>query len=333
MKRLISTLLATAALSAYLAVPATALSFADSQGHWAEAAIDTVSNLGIFQGNDGLFRPDDTMTRGMFITVLARLAEHQGLTVDSEGTTDFTDIPADAYYRDYAVWASENQIVTGISQTQFAPDAAVTRQQMCAILLRFFQWAEVDVSVEGDSAITFLDEGDISDYALEATAVAQGLGLIQGISVAGGVAFQPQESATRSAVATVFVRLMDYLEGEEAYSWEERQAEAEIAGYLSNLIANYNASTYLSTTDQLVQETMATLMVCLEQALEARAEGEFLTRAFVQTQYGETIGEMKELYNQLTEVQYNQFFNVVVRLGSTDEIYQVMDFFGVSYLG
>ncbi len=329
MKRLLSNLLAAALLLGCVITPATAKTFSDTQGHWAEASIDSVSDLGLFQGTGNLFLPEDTMTRGMFITVLARLAEGQGLTVDTAGTNNFTDVDADAYYSGYVTWATENQIASGMSDSKFAPDAAVTREQMCVLLVNFLNWAQVDV-VEGDG-VSFVDQSSISGWAVTATAIAQGLGLIQGVAVEGGMAFQPQNSATRSAVATVFVRLLDYLETGRTQA--DILAEAEIADYLSAMIENYNNSTYLTTTDPLVQETMATLVSCMEMALEERENGVFLTRDYVQTTYSHTIQEMKTLYSQLTETQYNQFFNVVVRLGTTDAIYTVMDFFGVSYLG
>lgn len=327
MKRLLSILLACALLT----VPTSALTFTDTQGHWAEDYISTVSDEGLFYGTGDMFLPNDTMTRGMFITVLGRLAEKQGLTVTADGTTAFTDVPSDAYYADYVSWANANQIISGVTNTQFAPDNAVTREQMCTILMRFLNWAEVELASAEGIETTFLDQASISPYALDSIALAQQMGLIHGIAVDGGVEFQPQASTTRSAVATVFVNLMDYLALAELYSYEEIYTEATIAGYLSTMVENYNNSSYLTTTDQLVQDTMATMMGCLVQSLEDREEGVFLSRQYIQDNYGETIEEMKTLYDQLTEDQYTQFFNVVLRLGSTDTIFEAMAFFGVSY--
>lgn len=339
MKRWIHALLVCGLLTSALPTTALASSFSDTQGHWAEAYIDYVAEQGLFYGSGDLFLPEDTMTRGMFVTVLARLAEREGLSTASQEEISFVDVPADAYYADYVAWGSENQIISGISTTQFAPDQPVTREQMCALLVRFLNWMDKDLSAYTATSTTFTDGADISDYALSDVSTAQNIGLIRGVEQAAGMAFQPQESASRAAVATVFVLLTEYVEtgkitgayvGEAIYTQEEIAEEALIAEYLDALLTNYASSTYLLTTDQVVQDCMKTLMTCMELALEARESGTFLTREFVQTTYGSYVEEVGELYDALTDTEYNQLCNVIVRLGTTDQIYAVMDFFDVS---
>lgn len=59
----------------------------------------------------------------------------QGVAVT--GTTAFTDVAADQYYANAVAWAAQNGIVSGTSTTTFAPNAAITREQMATILMRF----------------------------------------------------------------------------------------------------------------------------------------------------------------------------------------------------
>lgn len=59
----------------------------------------------------------------------------QGVAVT--GTTAFTDVAADQYYANAVAWAAQNGIVSGTSATTFAPNAAITREQMATILMRF----------------------------------------------------------------------------------------------------------------------------------------------------------------------------------------------------
>ena len=213
MKRKICALAVTAALSiSLLTTPASALetSFADVSGHWAEEAVSAVVEKGLFNGtSEDTFSPDVSMNRGMFVTVLGRFAEGMGFEVS--GTPAFEDVPADAYYARYVAWGAENGIVNGVSETSFAPDANVTREQMCALFVRFLDFIKYHIPETGD--LTFVDADSISDWAVEPVKTAVTLGLIQGKPAADdGTAFDPAGKATRAEVATVFLRL-DGLEG------------------------------------------------------------------------------------------------------------------------
>lgn len=75
---------------------------------------------------------------------------------------------------------------------------------------------------------------------------------------------------------------------------------------------------------------MAILMEAISDALVQRQNGQFLDRTYIQTQYAPQINQLKTEYDKLTEDQRNQINNVIVRLGETEQIYFVMDYFGVS---
>ncbi len=98
MKRKICALAMTAAISlSLLTMPALAAetSFKDVSGHWAEAAIAAVVEQKLFQGtSEDTFSPDESMNRGMFVTVLGRFAE--GMGYKAAGAPSFTDVAADA---------------------------------------------------------------------------------------------------------------------------------------------------------------------------------------------------------------------------------------------
>ncbi len=212
MKQKICALAVTAALSISLfTTPAFAAetSFTDVSGHWAEEAVSAVVEKGLFNGtSEDTFSPDVSMNRGMFVTVLGRFAEGMGFEVS--GTSAFEDVPADAYFARYVAWGAENGIVNGVSETSFAPDADVTREQMCALFVRFLDFIKYPIPETGE--LTFLDADSISDWAVEPVKTAVTLGLIQGKPVDDGMAFDPDGKATRAEVATVFLRL-DGLEG------------------------------------------------------------------------------------------------------------------------
>ena len=174
--------------------------FTDMKDHWAEEYVDFVVERGLFNGvSDTEFSPDTSMTRSMFVTAIGRLA---GVSA-SDGVTRFEDVAADSWYAPYVAWAAENGIVTGTSETTFDPDRAITRQEMAALLSRYAEFAEIELT-EGE-AVTFTDSDEISGYAKEAVAAMASVGLIEGM---GDGTFAPKETATRAEVATLLARFM-----------------------------------------------------------------------------------------------------------------------------
>lgn len=360
MKRFSCGLLAVVMAAGLLTVPASAVEFSDVQGHWAQSAIQQVTDWELFTGNDkGEFMPDETMTRGMFVTVMERCAKMLDVYQQPEQTATFTDVQPSDYFASGASWAQANGLVTGVGGGRFAPNDPITREQMCVIMDRFLR-AFTDYDLDAYLAVqnAFLDKKDIGDYAMQSVDLCVALGLIQGVSVEGGVVFQPVQPATRAAVAVILGRLVPVFKelppvpeqpgegggtegggteggGQEPTDPEEptdqeKADEAKMAEYLQIMLDNYNNSSYLPTTDQQVQDCMAILMGAISDALVQRQNGQFLDRAFVQEHYADQISQLHTEYDKLTEEQLNQINNVIVRLGDSEQIYFVMDYFGVS---
>ena len=81
--------------------------------------------------------PDGTMTRGMFVTVLGRMA---GIDVDEYiGETPFTDVSYSAYYAPYVTWAAKYGITGGTGDGTFSPNALINREQMATFVVRYFE--------------------------------------------------------------------------------------------------------------------------------------------------------------------------------------------------
>ncbi len=171
------------------------------KGDWfyKSGAIDFVYNAGLFKGiTETSFEPQTNMTRGMFVTVLGRLAG-----VDVKKTeSKFTDVPKSQYYSGYVKWASDNGIVNGTSATTFAPDANVTREQICKMMVEYCNYAGITLR-QINKPITFKDAGKISAWAKEYVATCQTAGLVNGSQDGNGYVFNPQGNATRAEVATI----------------------------------------------------------------------------------------------------------------------------------
>ena len=170
--------------------------FRDVEGRaWYYNAVEYAAETGLFAGTSAdTFSPDLAMTRGMFVTVLGRLAK---VTGDKPENTSFFDVAPGAYYAPYVEWASENGIVNGTSSTTFSPEQEITREQMVTILHRYFGGGS---PAEPKPTVLFCDGDAVSPYAREAMSWAVARGLIVGI----GDRLEPKATATRAQVAQVF---------------------------------------------------------------------------------------------------------------------------------
>ena len=177
----------------------TEIPFSDAVGHWAEDAIAFAYSGGLMNGVSGYeFSPDTATTRGMIVTMLYRLEGEPAVTAECP----FDDVADSAYYHDAVVWASENGIVNGVGETEFAPNANITREQLAAMMYNYAEYKEIDVSASAELD-AFADAGDISGYAADALAWAVAEGLVNGVDDEN---MQPQGTATRAQVATIFQR-------------------------------------------------------------------------------------------------------------------------------
>lgn len=173
--------------------------------HWAHGGIDFVLRAGLFNGTGAqTFEPEGSMTRGMLVTVLWRLAGKP----EAEGALPFADVHADAYYAAPVLWAAQAGVVNGVDATHFEPDGHVTREQIATILFRYAGKFGYDTSARLEGLELFFDEGYVSDYALAPMRWATAAGLIGGSADNGQLLLDPAGSATRAQVATILARFV-----------------------------------------------------------------------------------------------------------------------------
>lgn len=180
--------------------------FADiAADDWYADAVQYVYENGMMSGtSETTFSPDVTTTRGMIVTILYRLEGSPDLLNENLGYP-YADVDANAYYADAVYWARQNGIVSGMSAEQFAPNDAITREQMAAILYRYTQFKGYDVSAKADLSV-YTDAAQVSTYATDAMAWANGAQLIAGTSQA---TLTPAGNATRAQVATILMRFCE----------------------------------------------------------------------------------------------------------------------------
>lgn len=172
---------------------------------WYADAVQYVYENGMMSGTSKTtFSPNLTTTRGMIVTILYRLEGSPDLSNENLGYP-YADVDANAYYADAVYWARQNGIVFGMSAEQFAPNDAITREQMAAILYRYAQFKGYDVSAKADLSV-YTDAAQVSTYATDAMAWANGAQLIAGTSQA---TLTPAGNATRAQVATILMRFCE----------------------------------------------------------------------------------------------------------------------------
>ena len=168
---------------------------------WYRAAVEYVYHNELMNGmSEDTFEPESTLTRAMLVTILYRMAG----SPEVEATNIFTDVADGLWYSDAIAWGYANGIVMGMSETEFMPDLALTREQMVTFLYRYAQYVGHDVSAgENTDLELYNDAQAISSYALEAICWAIGEGIINGM---GDGQLQPQGTAIRAQVAQVIMK-------------------------------------------------------------------------------------------------------------------------------
>ena len=179
------------------AAPASENPFTDvPSGAYYEDAVVWAVKKGITSGTSATtFNPDGSCTRAQAVTFLWRAA---GSPEPKSATMPFTDVPAGSYFEKAVLWAVENGITKGTSDTTFSPDASCTRAQIVTFLWR----AGGSPAVSGNSA--FSDVAADAYYAA-AVAWAEKNGVTGGI---GGGLFGSDNTCTRAQIVTFLHRAM-----------------------------------------------------------------------------------------------------------------------------
>ncbi len=188
-----------------------ALPFTDVEiSQWYYKYVETVYTYGIMQGKSPtIFAPTANMSRSEFVTVLCRLSgeEYEGKC----NNLGFSDTDKKAWYADYVAWGVETEMVKGLPGNRFAPNQAVSRQEMAVFIDRFISY--MNLALSDNSQIDAFGDGEkVADYAKDAVDTMRKSGIITGNDKGN---FNPTANASRAEVATVISRIILILENEK----------------------------------------------------------------------------------------------------------------------
>ena len=198
----------------------------DTYGHWAESEIDRFTRAGVVKGypaSDGKmhFRPEQSVTRAEFVKLLYGICSEEQIEAGSK--SKFSDVSADAWYAPYVAWGVEEGLVSGVSETEFAPEKNISRQDMAVLLERYLKWSEK--RVKGEKVPVFTDHASISGYAVSAVETLQQAKILSGLPSG---AFRPKETVTRAAAVTALCNAYDYI-GESSFLPETVELNLPVA--------------------------------------------------------------------------------------------------------
>lgn len=178
-----------------------AMPFTDvNEGDWFYDVVLYAYDNGLMTGVSATeFAPNQTTTRGMIVSMLARL---EGVT--SAEDAGFADVAANDWYATAVNWAASVGVVNGYEDNTFRPNAPITREQMAAILYNYADYKGYDVSARADLS-DYADAASISSWAEDVLAWANAEGLINGMTA---TTIDPQGATTRAQTAAMFERFL-----------------------------------------------------------------------------------------------------------------------------
>ena len=186
------------------ALAGDALPFRDVPSNkWFYGAVKTVYEAGIMNGiTETEFKPNDPMTRGQFVTIIARVSgeDVSGMATEAK----FTDTVKKRFYSDALGWAVKNGLINGYPDGTFGPDKPILRQEFAAVFVRYLEYKNLTINGD-DIASGFADAAKFPKFAKEAIETLRLTGLVKG-DKAGN--FNPKSNMTRAEIAQVIARFL-----------------------------------------------------------------------------------------------------------------------------
>ncbi|NLP23240.1 MAG: S-layer homology domain-containing protein, partial [Syntrophomonadaceae bacterium] len=169
---------------------------------WYYDAVSFCAAKGITTGTgNGNFSPDATLTRGQFITMLLKAYSIEAIAAPTDNFAD----AGSTYYTGYLAAAKARGISNGVGDNKFAPEKAITRQEMFTLLYNALK--NISQLPQGDSGKTlseFSDANSVAAWATEAMTVLVKSGTVSG----SDGKLDPTGGSTRAQMAQVLYNLL-----------------------------------------------------------------------------------------------------------------------------
>ena len=178
------------------ATETSSISISDIQGHWAESQINEFVSKGYIGGYaDGTIKPNNSITRGEFVTIFNRVFK-----LTKSGGNIFNDTQSH-WAKEQIDIAVTNGICSGKSSTEFKPDDYITREEACAMIANYKK-----ISNSNHNKLNqYDDSGSISTWAKDSVAVVMLNGYMGGYD---DNTFRPKGNITRAEAVVTMSRVV-----------------------------------------------------------------------------------------------------------------------------
>jgi len=174
--------------------------FYDIRHHWASADLIDMSSQGLISGYNGLFRPNDTINRAEFVTMVVKMLELEQANV----VLPYEDVEKAHWAYRFVMTAYQNGLIA--EKETFGANDIMTRSEMATIIAKAFRLnnGEIDVLPE----VSFIDCDALDAQVFRDVALIKHIGVINGRS---HEYFAPDDPASRAEAVIIIKRLLDYL--------------------------------------------------------------------------------------------------------------------------
>lgn len=172
-----------------------------NSNHWYADFVDYMSVRGIMIGTTNTtFSPESNVTRAQAVVILNRLADCPAFV----GGQAYDDVEPGAWYTTAAFWATANNLLPSLSETQFGVNQAITREDLALLLYNYAAYLGYDVE-ETTGLGKYLDVGQITPSKVEAMKWAVATGIIEGYT---NNSLAPLGATSRAEMATMMMRFI-----------------------------------------------------------------------------------------------------------------------------
>lgn len=189
--------------------------FADvADDFWAAKDIYTLKDAGIIGGKSATeFDPEGDVTRAEFAKMVVGLFGYKA----TSGAVNFTDCGADDWFTEFVAAGVEAGVIKGVSDTEFAPNATITREDACTILGRALN------KVAQSAELKFSDADKVAEYAAPYVALLSELGYVNGYEDGS---FAPANNITRAEAAKIIAGIYNANKSAETVTDDKTETDA-----------------------------------------------------------------------------------------------------------
>ncbi len=189
--------------------------FADvADDFWAAKDIYTLKDAGIIGGKSATeFDPEGDVTRAEFAKMVVGLFGYKA----TSDAVNFEDCKAEDWFTPYVAAGVEAGVIKGVSDTEFAPNATITREDACTILGRALN------KVAQSNELKFTDADKVAEYAAPYVALLSELGYVNGYEDGS---FAPANNITRAEAAKIIAGIYNANKSAETVTDDKTETDA-----------------------------------------------------------------------------------------------------------